>query len=197
MSAERASLDPAQPSMPTGSYRTIVTIGCDDSSRYSASNCSREVALTVHVSERYLPSREERISIDALSKSGAWRRTTSRIACANPSSVRPTIFIGKAQGNSSKVSVISIGPIWGRHDIRASPEPLSPLASVHVLPRRRVRQAAIGKRLADEELEDRQPAAIECVRRAREINAPDTKLLLSDFAPRRVGVRLQPVEPIP
>ena len=33
-------------------YRTIVTIGCPESSRYSASSCPREVALTVQVSER-------------------------------------------------------------------------------------------------------------------------------------------------
>src|SRR6266511_5402639 len=38
---------------------------------------------------------------------------------------------------------------------------------------------------------------IERVRRAREIDPPDTEPLLPDFAPGCVGVRLQPVEPIP
>src|SRR5437660_10508685 len=60
-----------------------------------------------------------------------------------------------------------------------------------------MRQAAVGKRLADEQLEDRQPTAIECMRRAREIDPPDTEFLFSDLAPGRVCVRPKPVEPIP
>src|SRR5208282_4522035 len=157
-------------------------------------SCSRDVALTVQVSERYFPSLEARISIDALSKSGAWRSTTARMACANPSSVRPTIFIGNAQGNSRSVSVISIGPIWGRSAGRASLDAGTP---IHVFARRRVRQLAVGKRPTGEQLKNRQPAALERVRRSGEVDAPDAEFLLADLAPRGVGVALQPVDPVP
>src|SRR5271169_3131029 len=175
-------------------YRTIVTIGCEDSSRYRASSCSRDVALTVQVRERYFPSLDARISIEALSKSGACRSTTARMACANPSSVRPTIFIGNAQGNSRSVSVISIGPIWGRSAGRASLDAGTP---IHVFARRRVRQLAIGKRPTGEELKYRQPAALKRVCRSGEVDAPHAELLLADFAPRRIGVALQPIDPVP
>src|SRR5271169_6464779 len=116
------------------------------------------------------------------------------MACANPSSVRPTIFIGNAQGNSRSVSVISIGAIWGRSAGRASLDAGTP---IHVFARRRVRQLAVWKRPTGEQLKNRQPAALERVRRSGEVDAPHAELLLTDFAPRRVGVSLQPVDPVP
>src|SRR5271165_3853575 len=180
---------------PSGTaYSTIVTMGCEDSSRYSASSCSREVALTMQVSERYFPSLEARISIDALSKSGAWRSTTARTACAKPSSVRPTIFIGKEQGNSRSVSVISIAPIWGRAAGCAS---LGAGVPIHVIARRRVRQRPVGKRPSGQQLEYGQPTAVERVRRPGEVDAPHPEFLLADFAPRRVGLAFQPIDPLP
>ena len=52
-----------------------------------------------------------------------------------------------------------------------------------------MRQAAVRKRLADEQLEDGQPAAIECMRRAREIDPPDTEFLFSNLAPRLISFK--------
>ena len=60
-----------------------------------------------------------------------------------------------------------------------------------------MRQPAAGQRLAREQLPDRQPAALERVRRAREVDAPDAELLLADLRARGVGVRLEAVEPAP
>src|SRR5579859_6499225 len=71
----------------------------------------------VHVSERYLPSREGRISIVAGSKSGACRATTSITACAKPFCVRPMILIGNSQGKASSGASGS-GMNRGAHHLR-------------------------------------------------------------------------------
>src|SRR5437867_157321 len=60
-----------------------------------------------------------------------------------------------------------------------------------------MRQSPTGQRLARKELENRQPATVKRVRGSREIDAPDAKLFLADFAARRLGMRLQAVDPVP
>src|SRR4030095_3691760 len=60
-----------------------------------------------------------------------------------------------------------------------------------------MRQFAVGQRLAREQLPDRQPPALEGMRRAREVDAPDAESLLAHLRASRVGVGLESVEPAP
>src|ERR1700675_3691898 len=131
-----------------------------------------------------------------LSKSGTWRSTISSISCAKPSSVRPMILIGNEHGNSSSDSamVFSIARIWGQ-TCRAQ-APALVLWAIHVLASRRMRQPPAGQGFAREQLEDRQPAALERVGRARKVNPPDAEFLLADFVAGSIGVRLEPVDPM-
>src|SRR6202158_2090612 len=60
-----------------------------------------------------------------------------------------------------------------------------------------MRQTPAGQGFAREHLEDRQPATLECVSRARKVNPPDAEFFLADFATGSVGVGLEPVDPMP
>src|SRR5438105_4559421 len=60
-----------------------------------------------------------------------------------------------------------------------------------------MRQSPAGQGFAREQLEDRQPAALESVGRTCQINPPDAEFLLADLMAGSVGVRLKPVDPMP
>src|SRR5512140_2604434 len=72
-----------------------------------------------------------------------------------------------------------------------------PPSGVHVVAGQWMRQTSIRMRFSRQELEKVEPAAIEGMRRSREVNAPDPKLLLADFAPCRVGMGFQAIHPVP
>src|SRR5215471_1365741 len=105
------------------------------------------------------------------------------------------ILSGKAQGNSSKVSVMgfSIAPICGRRSPAATPRSVR----IHVVAGERMGQASIGQRLSGKELKKRQPSAIEGMCRPGKVDAPYTKSLFADLAPGGIGVRFQPLHPVP
>ena len=60
-----------------------------------------------------------------------------------------------------------------------------------------MRQAAVGERLAREELPQRQPAPVERVRGARHVDAPYAKLLFAHFRARHVRVAFEALDPVP
>src|SRR5206468_2088853 len=53
------------------------------------------------------------------------------------------------------------------------------------------------ERLSGEQLEERQPAAIECVRRPGEIDTPDAILFVAYFGTRDLGIGFEPIAPLP
>ena len=67
--------------------------------------------------------------------------------------------------------------------------------AVHVVARERMRQPPVGVRLAGQQLPERQPAAVERVRRAGHVDAPDAVALLADLRARRVGVAPRAARP--
>src|SRR5665647_1045566 len=98
----------------------------------------------------------------------------------------------------------SKAPMWGRTAgipagalERAVHRALRIGSPVHVLAHERMGQASVRVRLAGEQLEEVEPAAIEGVRRACEIDAPDPELLFPDFRARGFGVLFQPIDPLP
>src|SRR6516162_3246431 len=74
---------------------------------------------------------------------------------------------------------------------------MPPLLTVDVIACQRVRQAPIGPRLASKQLKDRQPASVESVRRAGEIDPPDAIFLFANLAPRGLGIGLETLDPVP
>src|SRR5215471_8741876 len=60
-----------------------------------------------------------------------------------------------------------------------------------------MRQAPVRPGLSGQELEDREPAPVEGVGGAGEIDAPDAVLLFADLAPRGLGIGFETLDPVP
>src|SRR5262245_10771370 len=60
-----------------------------------------------------------------------------------------------------------------------------------------MRQAPVRPGLPGQELENREPAPVEGVSRAGEIDTPDAIPLSADFVPRDLGIGLETLDPVP